>query len=213
MSTYYTGKRVKSYNRFWKTFSERTLSATCSVIDYAQLQEIAATRELHILDAACGTGLLLYRLATVFPSAELYGFDESQDMLAQARLLLGNDPHIHLIQATLKGGEIAPYTPASFDLITCTNAFHYIDDPIAVLRGLALNSQGQLVIEDYARRMFPFPWRIFEWFIKRVDPQHIQAYTLTKAHKLCQAAGLQVMTAKEFSIDVLWQGWVISAHL
>jgi ubiquinone/menaquinone biosynthesis C-methylase UbiE len=219
MSTYYVGKRATSYNRIWKTFSEKTLAATYSTIDLAQLEEVAETRKepLRVLDVACGTGLLLQQFTTLITNAELYGFDESQDMLTQARLLLGNHPHTHLTQATLKGGKMAdlPYKPASFDLITCTNALHYMDDPVAILRGLAslLNTRGQLVLEDYARRVFPFPWKIFEWFIKRVDPQHIQAYTLTEAYRLCQKAGLQVLATKKFSVDLLWQGWVIRASM
>ena len=218
MRTYYMGKRATSYNQTWKAFSEKTLAATCSTIDLTGLGKAARARECppRILDVACGTGLLLQRLAYLIPHAELYGIDESQDMLAQAHLLLGNHPRIHLAQASLKGGAMAnlPYGPASFDLITCTNAFHYLDDPLAVLRGLTLLliPQGQLVIEDYARRTFPFPWKVFEWFIRRVDPQHIQAYTLPEAQFLCQAAGLQVMAAKKFAIDLLWQGWVIRAR-
>jgi hypothetical protein len=53
---------------------------------------------------------------------------------------------------------------------------------------------------------------MFEWLIKRVDPQHIRAFTLEEAQSLCHQAGLQVMTAKHFSIDFLWQGWAINAH-
>jgi SAM-dependent methyltransferase len=204
MITYHIGKRAISYNRTWKTFSEKTLAATCSSIDLTRLQKVAETRERspRILDAACGTGLLLQMLAHLIPQAELYGMDESRDMLAQARLLLGDHPRVHFAQVAMKGGKMAdlPYQPASFDLITCTNALHYLDDPVAVLRGLALLlvPQGQMVVEDFARQPFPFPWKGFEWFIKRVDPQHIQAYTLTEAQMLCQAAGLQVMAAKNF---------------
>jgi ubiquinone/menaquinone biosynthesis C-methylase UbiE len=215
MRTYYTEKRAMSYNRTWKTFSEKTLAATCSMIDLTRLWNAARVRECspRILDIACGTGLLLLRLAHLIPQAELYGVDESQAMLDQARLLLGNNPRIHFAQAALKGRKMAdlPYQLASFDLITCTNAFHYLDDPVAVLRGLRLLlvPQGQFVIEDYARRTFPFPWRLFEWFIKHVDPQHVRAYTLMEVQILCQAAGLQILTAKNFSIDLIWQGWVI----
>jgi ubiquinone/menaquinone biosynthesis C-methylase UbiE len=218
MRTYYTGKRATSYNRTWKTFSEKTLAATCSSIDLTRLQKVAETQERspRILDAACGTGLLLQQFAHLIPQAELYGMDESRDMLAQARLLTGNHQCVHFAQAAMKGEQMAdlPYQSAFFDLITCTNAFHYLDDPVAVLQGLSLllAPQGQLVIEDYARRTFPFPWKAFEWLIKRIDPQHIRAYTLTEAQTICQTAGLQVAAAKNFSIDLLWQGWVIRAE-
>ncbi len=123
-------------------------------------------------------------------------------MLSQARRLLENHPHAHLLQGTLSVEAIAslPYAPASFDVITCTNAFHYLKDPVGVLRGLKqlLAPRGQLVIEDYARRGFPFPWRLFEWKIKRSDPQHIRAYTLTEAQNLCR--------------HIVWHGWALGAR-
>jgi len=216
--TYYNSKRAVSYNRTWRAFSEKTLAATCSVIDLARLSNFAEEhfRAPRILDVACGTGLLLQQLARLIPHAELFGVDESPDMLAQARLLLENYPGIHFVQAALRK-DIAelPYEPTSFDLITCTNAFHYMDDPVAVVRGLALllAPQGQIVIEDYTGRTFPFPWRAFWWFIRRVDPQHIRTYTLAEAQILCQAARLHPREAKEFSINLLWQGWVIHAEI
>ena len=152
MSTYYTGKRASRYNRTWRTFLQKTLPATLSAIDVASSQQRASTRErpLRILDAACGTGLLLEQLTHLFPSAELYGIDESQAVLAQAVQLLHDRPHVHLVQASLRGGETAglPFALASFDLITCTNTWHYLNDPVATLAGLGrlLVSGGQVVL-------------------------------------------------------------------
>jgi ubiquinone/menaquinone biosynthesis C-methylase UbiE len=215
MRTYYTRRRAQSYNRRWQVFSEKTHAALSSVIDFAQLEKICKTREQppRVLDAASGTGILLERLAHLIPCAELHGVDASEDMLAQARLSSEGHSSTRFVHASLQGGEKAglPYDAASFDLITCANALHNVNNPIEVLRGLAelLTPQGQFVIEDYARRRFPFPWRIFEWFTRRIDPQHVRAYTLSEAQLLCQRAGLRVIVAKNFPIDVVWRGWVM----
>jgi ubiquinone/menaquinone biosynthesis C-methylase UbiE len=212
MRTYYTSKRARSYNQHWKIFSAKTHAATRSVIDFTQLEKICHTREQppRILDAACGTGLFLKQLADLIPCAELYGVDASEDMLTQARL---SRVQAQFVQASLHTGKTAglPYVAGTFDLITCTNVLHNVQDPTGVLRGLAelLASRGQFVIEDFARRTFPFPWRIFEWFTRRRDPQHVQAYTLAEAQQFCQEAGLHVLTAKDFPIDSIWRGWVI----
>lgn len=217
MSTYYKGKQAASYDRAWKRFSERTHLVTCSMLDFKLLQKPAGETgsPRRILDVACGTGLLLHDLSVCLPHAELYGVDESQEMLAQARLCLSDHAHVHFTQASLTGGKGAglPYEPGSFDLITCMNALHYFSDPVATLRGLSelLLPQGQLLIEDYARRTFPFPWPLFEWLIKRFDPQHRHAFTLEEAQELCQQAGLEVSTATHFSIDLLWKGWALLA--
>jgi ubiquinone/menaquinone biosynthesis C-methylase UbiE len=215
MRTYYTSRRARSYNQHWKVFSAKTHAATCSVIDFTQLEKICHTREQppRILDAACGTGLLLEQFAHLIPCAELYGVDASEGMLAQARVSLAQ---VQFVQASLHAGKTAglPYEGGSFDLITCTNALHNVEDPLGVLQGLAelLAPQGQFVIEDFARRTFPFPWRIFEWFTRRRDPQHVQAYTLAEAQQFCQEAGLYVLAATNFPIDSVWRGWVIRAR-
>jgi SAM-dependent methyltransferase len=215
MKTYYTGKHASHYNRTWSTFLQKTLSATLSVIDTASLQQKASTREqtLRIMDAACGTGLLLDQLALLFPDAEFYGIDKSQAMLAQATSLLQRHPNIQLVQASLQADGITglPSLPASFDLITCTNSLHYFKDPEATLRGLKLllAPGGQLVIEDYVLRGFPFPWKVFEWLIKYYDPQHIRLYSLVEAQALCRRAGLQGVLSKSFEIDLFCQGWVL----
>ncbi|TMC92123.1 MAG: class I SAM-dependent methyltransferase, partial [Chloroflexi bacterium] len=172
MRTYYTQKNAQHYNRTWRSFLEKTLAATISLIEMTHLDEETdkRARPVRILDAACGTGLLLAQLARLMPRAELYGVDASQAMLTQAADLLRDCPHTHLIQASIADGETAglPFAPAFFDLITCTNTLHYFSDPVATLRGLRrlLVSTGQLVIEDYVLRGFPFPWKAFEWAIK-----------------------------------------------
>lgn len=218
MKTYYSREHAREYNRTWQTFSQKTHAATFSLIDLARLQHIARTREhpLRLLDVACGTGLLLAQLSHLLPDAEVYGIDQSEEMLSQARHRLQNDPHAHLVQATLDAEAMAslPYAPASFDVITCTNTLHYFKDPRGVLQGIKqfLTPQGQLVVEDYARRGFPFPWRLFEWMIKRRDPQHIRAYTLTEVQDLCRQAGVHVVSTKTFHINSLWQGWALRAE-
>ncbi|MBV9617178.1 MAG: methyltransferase domain-containing protein, partial [Ktedonobacteraceae bacterium] len=132
---------------------------------------------------------------------------------AQAHISFAGHPKPQLIQASLQAAKKAglSYEASSFDLITCANALHNLENPLEVLRGLAelLAPQGQFVIEDYARRGFPFPWHIFEDFTRRIDPQHVRAYTLSEAQLLCQNAGLRVHVAQNFPIDLLWRGWVI----
>src|SRR5260370_8190090 len=118
MPNYYTGEHAREYNRTWQTFSQNTHAATLSLIDLARLQHIARTREhpLRLLDVACGTGLLLEQLSHLLPGAEVYGIDQSEEMLSQARHRLQNDPHAHLVQATPDAEAMAgfPYPPPTF---------------------------------------------------------------------------------------------------
>lgn len=218
--TYYAGTHAAHYNRVWGGFSDKTLTETMeriAAIDCAASQGRA--KPLRVLDVACGTGLLLHRLAQQFPEAELYGVDASGEMLAQAQQLLRDETdgqRIHLLEAMLNGEEKAglPYERQSFDVITCTNTLHYFAEPVATLRGIRqlIAPDGHCIIEDYARwpRSLSLPWAVFEWGIKRADPQHVRAYTLVEAQTMCQQVGLSVKFSKKFYIDLLCRGWVLS---
>jgi ubiquinone/menaquinone biosynthesis C-methylase UbiE len=217
MKRYYRGKHATRYNRTWQTFLQKTLDAACGMIDAAQLQQKDQMRQrpLRILDTACGTGLLLERLLHIFPSAELYGIDASAEMLAQAHHLLHSAPNIHLSQGVLNAEATAglAYPSAFFDLITCTNALHYLQEPIVVLKRFRdlLAEQGQLVLEDYTLRGNSLLWGEIEWAIRIYDPEHRSLYTKAEAQRLCQQAGLQVDAARTFPIGFFCQGWAMRA--
>ena len=219
----YRGRQARSYNRVWRRFTRVTLDHTLALVDDAALMALTANRAgqpLRLLDVACGTGALLTRLLERFPLAEATGVDASADMLAEARRALDALPDARgrstrLLVATLAAGPTAglPFAPASFDLITCSNALHYLPDPVGALAGLRalLAPGGQLVVEDYARRAAPFPWAPFEWLIRRVDSGHVRAYTCAEAGAFVASAGFAIAASETFAVDWLWQGWALRA--
>jgi ubiquinone/menaquinone biosynthesis C-methylase UbiE len=214
MHSYYAGRNAQRYNAQWRAFTEKTLAEVVAMVDLPALRSRAQHNPARVLDAGCGTGVLLKQLCERVPGIEAYGVDESADMLAQAALALKDIPGVHLERAKVGPGETArlPYAPRSFDLITCTNVLHAIEQPVATLRGLKalLAPGGQLVLEDYARRAFPFPWPLMEWLIRRVEKNYVRAYTLTEAQSLCERAGLSPLRGRAFPVDWLWHGWIVS---
>jgi ubiquinone/menaquinone biosynthesis C-methylase UbiE len=184
-------------------------------IDIAKLRDaqLRLGRAPRVLDIACGTGSLLLWLIQNIPDAEAYGVDASVDMLAQARALLHTYPNVRLTQAIVGTGETAhlPYAPETFDLITCTNAFHELADPVGTLQGIAnlLTPEGQLVLEDYAWRPSFWLWPVVEWLARRVEEGHVRAYTVDEAEKICSQAGLSVIRKATFVVNWLWHGWTL----
>jgi ubiquinone/menaquinone biosynthesis C-methylase UbiE len=218
MSKYYKGKRAHNYNIRWQKFNTRTLTETLAMIDFTALKSIlkGEGRFPRILDVACGTGLLLKQLLAQVPDIEVYGFDASPDMLAQARAALKDQPHVHLecVQIGRDTASNLPYPQEYFDLITCTNALHDMPEAVTLLAGLGklLAPGGQLVVEDFAPRQPRLFWAAFEWFLQHIEGNTVHAYTLKEALSLCEQAGLHVARKKEFMIDWLWHGWVLSAY-
>jgi ubiquinone/menaquinone biosynthesis C-methylase UbiE len=218
MSTYYTGKRAQRYNVRWRTYSEKTLGETLAMIDVTALCSVPERlgRLPRLLDVACGTGILLQRLLAQLSDVEAFGVDASEDMLAQARDALKDQPRMHLERVKVGTGVTAnlPFELESFDLITCTNVLHDMPEPVVTLAGLMrlLVPGGQLVVEDFAPREPRFFWTAFEWLLQRIEKSRVHAYTLPEAQSLCQQAGLHVLSWKVFKIDWLWHGWVIRAN-
>ena len=218
MSTYYTGRRARHYNARWHTFNERTLGETLAMIDFATLRSVPERlgRPPCVLDVACGTGILLKELLERVPGIEVSGVDASADMLAQARIALKDQPRVQLEQVEVGTGETAnlPYAKETFDLITCTNALHDMPEPVATLSGLRrlLAPEGQLVVEDFARREPLFPWAVIEWLARQIERTYVRAYKLAEAQSLCQQAGLHVAYGRSFTVDWLWHGWVLRTY-
>lgn len=217
MSDYYTGWRAQYYNFIWHTYNKRTLKAAEAMIDLAALRAVPERLERHprVLDVACGTGILLKWLLEQVPDLDAYGVDASTDMLARASVALKGCSHVHLERVELGSDETAglPYKSGTFDLITFTNALHYLPDSVATLAGLGrlLAPAGQLVLEDYREREQSLILKVFRWLVRRVDPRHVRTYTLAEANSLCRQAGLSVVCEKTFVVDWLCDGWALRA--
>jgi ubiquinone/menaquinone biosynthesis C-methylase UbiE len=218
MSDYYTGWRARGYNFFWHSYSQRTLLEAETMIDMGALQHTTdrLARSPRALDVACGTGLLLTWLLEHVSEVDAYGVDASEDMLAQASSILKKWPQVHLERRELGTDNTAglPFAPGTFDLVTCTNALHYLSDPVATLQGLGnlLAPAGQLVLEDYWERELPLFRSLFRWLVRRVDPRHVRTYSLEEARSLCEQAGLAIACEKTFDIDWLCKGWVLCMY-
>jgi ubiquinone/menaquinone biosynthesis C-methylase UbiE len=217
MSDYYNGWRAQYYNFFWHTYTKRTLKSAEAMIDLAALFAVPERLGRHprVLDVACGTGILLKWLLEQVPELDAYGVDASADMLAQASAALKGCSHVHLERMELGSVGTAglPYGPGTFDLITFTNALHYLPDPVATLAGLGqlLAPAGQLVLEDYRERELWLILKVFRWLVRWVDPRHVRTYTLVEANSLCRQAGLSVVCEKTFAVDWLCNGWALQA--
>ena len=100
-----------------------------------------------ILDIGCGTGVLLRRLASIYPQAQLVGVDAAAGMIRQAQVALPPGSSLRFLEAR---AEELPFPDGSFDLVVSTMSFHHWQDQ---RRGLAevrrvLVPSGVFVLTD-----------------------------------------------------------------
>jgi len=89
------------------------------------LSALALGRGESVLDAGCGTGLLLeHEALAVGAEGRAEGIDFSDDMLERASERCVDMPQVHLQQGTV---ESLPFESASFDALSCTQTLLYVD--------------------------------------------------------------------------------------
>ena len=86
------------------------------------------TREMNVLELACGSGQLTFRLAETVGHWEATDFSER--MVAEA----AKRPHLQNLQFAVRDATNLPYPDHSFDAVLIANALHIMPEPDRALR-------------------------------------------------------------------------------
>ena len=109
------------------------------------------SRGLRALDAGCGSGRILNRLAELFPNSRFVGLDFSKEAIQTARDEATARGLENVAFATVDLGEFDQTAePESFDVITTFDAVHDQGKPLNVLKGIyrALKPDGVYLMQD-----------------------------------------------------------------
>ncbi len=160
-------------------------------------------QKINVLDVGCGTGTLITKLGTSFPSATLVGLDISQKMLniAERKTPEVGRANTKFILADIESVEL----DNQFDLIFCLNSFHHYQDPSGVLFKMnRLTKKGGLVmlldpISDGPARKF---WNML---LKNVlfDEPYAQYFSKAQLTKMADHAGFHLL-ATQHLLYFIW---------
>jgi ubiquinone/menaquinone biosynthesis C-methylase UbiE len=181
------------YDRRFARYSTATLGKA--------LELIPLEGPSKLLDVACGTGLLIDMIRRERPDVQTTGVDISPQMLERARERIAPQPG--KVEWLISPAETLALHSNTFDIVTCTNAFHLVQDAPKALREFrrVLKTDGTLVLVDWCRD-FPF-MKFRDAVLAVIDHQRRKIRLLRELVELVESSGFAIQTRRRFKTG-LW---------
>ncbi len=153
------------------------------------LNAVSDVRFNKVLDLGCGTGVILKEISIKNSSAELFGLDLSENMIAQAAQRLGTTAKLSVGDA-----ENLPYSDDTFDLVCCVESFHHYPNPTKALLEInrVLKKGGLFLLCDAWAR--PLIRQIMNLFIKFSHDGDVHIYSENEINKLLEGTGFSAVS-------------------
>ena len=150
------GVPYSRFPRFHEVMAEDSGQSVLSSLESHVLPLVPGLTEslekgFRVLDVGCGRGLIMIRLAELYPSSRFVGIDLSEEAIAFARGEAARRG-VNSIEFIARDASDFDQTaePEFFDLITTFDAIHDQANPLSVLRGIhrALKPAGVYLMQD-----------------------------------------------------------------
>ena len=178
--------KEKFFDRWAPNYDFLLTTVVYQAIHKRLLEYVELPDQPNVLDLGCGTGRLLNRLATQFPTLQGIGLDLSAEMLRQAQ-----QRNQHGLRLAYRQGnaESLPFADGEFDAVFNTISFLHYSNPQQVFSEVSrvLRPSGRLYLVDWTAReetgalYIPF------------SPGGIRAYSPQRREKIGVAAGLECL--------------------
>ncbi|MBW3566503.1 MAG: methyltransferase domain-containing protein [Proteobacteria bacterium] len=150
------GVPYERFTRFHEIMAEDSGQSVLPALDTHILELVPGLREkleagIRVLDAGCGRGLAIMRLAERFPNSEFHGVDLSTDAIAYARNQVMDR---HLGNVILMTKDLSDFDASAedekYDLVFTFDAVHDQAKPLNLLTGIrrTLKRDGVYVMQD-----------------------------------------------------------------
>lgn len=149
------GLQYSDYPCFHSVMAEDSYqTVVCALFDHILplMEDITERLQwgIRVLDAGCGKGLALLKLAQEFPNSHFFGYDLCEDAFAET---IEHAKALRLTNIEFQARDLRDFhEPESFDLITSFDAVHDQADPQVLLDGIyrALRPRGAYLMQDIA---------------------------------------------------------------
>jgi 2-polyprenyl-3-methyl-5-hydroxy-6-metoxy-1,4-benzoquinol methylase len=148
------GVPYDKYPRFHEVMAEDSGQSVLSSLETHILPLVDGLTDrlshgIRALDLGCGRGLVLHRLATLYPRSRFVGMDLSEEAIAFARTHSVGLPNVEYVTRDLSDFDRTA-DPTAFDLVTTFDAIHDQAQPLNVLKGIyrTLADGGVYLMQD-----------------------------------------------------------------
>lgn len=170
----------KSKNPIQKFLINNFYSSLISLVKHVAPQTI--------LDAGCGEGFTMDRLAKFGLGKKIEGVEYSKYAISLGKKLFPN--------LTFKEGNVykLPYEDESFDLVVCTEVLEHLNAPSKVIKEVLRTSRKYVLVSVPNE---PFFWlsnfiRGKNLFRLGDDPEHINHWTIFSFRKFIKKNGIKI---------------------
>lgn len=138
-----TEKTKLHFDNIAASYDESSDGRFCAHAYESLKNEVEKFNSGKLLDVSCGTGAVLSLLQ--HSSLEKYGVDFSEKMIKEARNNIGENAKLYVASA-----ETMPFAESTFDVVTCSFAFHHYIHPEMVLKEFrrVMKAGATLIIAD-----------------------------------------------------------------
>jgi 2-polyprenyl-3-methyl-5-hydroxy-6-metoxy-1,4-benzoquinol methylase len=148
------GVPYSRFPRFHEVMAEDSGQSVMSSLETHILPLVPGLQErlergIDVLDLGCGRGLILHRLATLYPNSRFVGLDLSEEAIAYANDRIGTLENLDYAVQDLSDFD-ARAPEEAFDFITTFDAVYDQAQPLNVLKGIrrALKPGGIYLMQD-----------------------------------------------------------------
>jgi ubiquinone/menaquinone biosynthesis C-methylase UbiE len=165
-----------------------------------------------VLDVACGPGAFV--LAIAARVSFVTGIDLTPEMLRQARQFQAEKQIANAVFACADADHL-PFPAASFDLVSCQQAFHHITKPEPVLMEMirVAKPQGRLLIIDPLAPESDAKFELFNHIERLRDPSHASSLRLTTFLSMFETHGLEIFRQSLRRRQRSFNQWMLRAGL
>jgi 2-polyprenyl-3-methyl-5-hydroxy-6-metoxy-1,4-benzoquinol methylase len=229
------GVRYEKYPRFHEVMAEDSGQSVLAALESHILPLVPGLSErlargIRVLDAGCGRGRILTRLAELYPKSRFVGADLSAEAIEYARSEAARKGLTNIDFAAVDLSNFDETAePESFDFVTTFDAIHDQARPLNVLKGIyrALKPDGVYLMQDisgtsHVERDIDHP---IGTFLYAISCMHCMTVSLAqggdglgamwgeeKTREYLERAGFRSVTTHKLAHDIQNNWYVVNKH-